>query len=49
MRDDPKAMHIRDMLAQNYLNLAALLRRMGDEPAAAEADRQARELRDAGD
>ncbi len=44
MRDDPKALHTRDVLAQDYMNLAALLRRMGDEPAAAEADRQAREL-----
>ncbi len=44
MRDDPKAMYIRDVLAQNFMNLADLLRRIGDEPAAAEADRQAREL-----
>ena len=29
MRDDPKATHIRDVLAQNYLNLAELLRLHG--------------------
>lgn len=45
LQKDPKLWHIRGVLAQNYWNLADLLARLDDEQAAAEAARQAQELR----
>ncbi len=45
MQNDPKAGPIRGVLAHNYANLSDLLRRMGEEQAAAEATRQAEALR----
>ena len=44
MHDDPKARHIRDVLAGNYMNLADVLRRMNEDQAAADAIRQAHDL-----
>jgi serine/threonine protein kinase len=48
LQKDPKVGSLRGVLAHNYANLADLLRRMGDEPAAAEAERKAHELRSSG-
>jgi tetratricopeptide (TPR) repeat protein len=45
VRKDAKAGHVRGILAKNYLNLADVLRRMGQEQAAQEASRHAQELR----
>ncbi len=42
---DPQAGFLRGVLAHHYANLADLLRQMNDEPAAAEAQRQADQLR----
>ena len=45
MHDDPQAGHIRDVLAENYVNLADVLRRMNQQQTAAEAARQAHDPR----
>ncbi|MGA2034372.1 MAG: serine/threonine-protein kinase [Thermoguttaceae bacterium] len=45
LQKDVKAGHVRDILARNYMNLADVLRRTGEDQAAEEAVRQARELR----
>jgi hypothetical protein len=47
LQKDPKAWPIRGVLAGNYMYLANLLRRTGDDKAATEADRQAQGLRPA--
>jgi serine/threonine protein kinase len=44
LQKDPRAGFIRGVVAQNYLNLADVLRRMGNEQAAAKATRQAQPL-----
>ncbi|MGA2066329.1 MAG: protein kinase [Thermoguttaceae bacterium] len=44
LRNDAKAGHVRGILAKNYLSLADVLRRMGEDQAAEEATRQARDL-----
>jgi eukaryotic-like serine/threonine-protein kinase len=43
-RNDAKAGYVCFIIAKNYMNLAAVLYRMGDDKAADEAMRQAREL-----
>lgn len=48
LQKDPKVWFVRGALAQNYANLASLLRRTGDEKAAAEAERKAQEMRSFG-
>lgn len=45
LQKDPKAGHIRGILAKNYASLSDVLRRLGDEQAAEEAANKARELR----
>jgi tetratricopeptide (TPR) repeat protein len=45
LRIDAKAGHVRGILARNYLSLANVLRRMGEDQAADEATRQAQGLR----
>jgi serine/threonine protein kinase len=45
LRSDAKAGHLRGILARNYLSLADVLRRMGEDQAAEEAARQAESLR----
>jgi len=45
LQKEPKAGFVRGVLAQNYASLADLLRDLGDDKAAAEADGQARDLR----
>jgi serine/threonine protein kinase len=45
VQKDPKAGHVRGILAKNYLNLADVLRRMGQEQAAQEVSHKAQELR----
>ncbi len=45
LRIDAKAGHVRGILAKNYMSLADVLRRMGEDQAAEEATRQARDLR----
>ena len=42
---DPKGPPINGILAHQYMSLADLLRRMGENQAAADADTQAREMR----
>ena len=44
-QSDPKGPPISGILAHNYMSLADLLRRMGEDQAAADADAQARDLR----
>jgi hypothetical protein len=45
LRNDAKAGLVRYVLAKNYMNLADVLRRMGEDQAAEEATRQAQDLR----
>jgi tetratricopeptide (TPR) repeat protein len=45
LQKDVKAGHVRGILAKNYMNLADVLRRMGQEQAAQEAARHAQDLR----
>jgi serine/threonine protein kinase len=45
LRSDAKAGHLRGILARNYLSLADVLRRMGEDHAAEQATRQAESLR----
>jgi tetratricopeptide (TPR) repeat protein len=45
LQKEPKAGFVRGVLAENYASLAKLLRKLGDDKAAAEADGQARDLR----
>ncbi len=44
LQKDAKAWHVRGILAKDYGNLADVLRRMGEEKAAEEAERQGRAL-----
>jgi tetratricopeptide (TPR) repeat protein len=46
LRSDAQAGHVRGILAKNYMNLADVLRRMGEDQAAEEATRQAQALRE---
>ncbi len=46
LRTDTKAGHVRGILAKNYEKLAGVLRRMGEDQSAEEAEHQAQELRD---
>ncbi len=43
LRSDAQAGHVRGILARNYMSLADVLRRMGEEQAAEEATRKARD------
>jgi tetratricopeptide (TPR) repeat protein len=45
LRNDPKARHVRGILAKVFMSQASVLRRMGDDQAAEEATRQAQDLR----